>query len=95
MPVAPRIFWINTDGTGSEFFTKDRMQAESGRFGSDVEIVKSTEFIGQNPVLMHSYFLKLKSGEEIDEEFSVIADLQSRNLVECKKNGKITIPKNV
>ena len=78
LPVPPRIFWIKVDGNGSEFFSKDRMVSETGRFTHDVIIVKSTELLGQNPVLMHSYFKPLKSGEEIDEEFSIIAELQSK-----------------
>lgn len=80
LPVAPRVFWIKVDGNGSEFFSKDRMISETGRFTHDVVIVKSTELLGQNPVLMHSYFKPLKSGDEIDEEFSVIAELQAKKL---------------
>lgn len=95
LPVAPRLFWIKTDGTGSEFFTKDRMLEETGRFESDVIIVKSTDLIGQNPVFMHSYFKPLKSGEEIDEELSVIADLQSHQISDCKNPDDLAIPKNV
>jgi len=56
------------------------MISETGRFTHDVVIVKSTELLGQNPVYMHSYFKPLKSAEEVDEEFSIIATLQSKKL---------------
>lgn len=95
LPNDPRIFWINVDGSGSEFFTKEKMNEEIGRFTHDVIIVKSTEFIGQNPVLMHSYFKLLKTSEEIDEEFSVVAELQSRKIVDCNSIHDLAIPKNV
>src|SRR5262249_55197187 len=91
LPNPPRIFNINSDGTGSEFFTKDRMQEETGRFRHDVIIVKSTVVLGQNPVYMHSYFKPLKTNEEIDEEFSVVADLQSKKISECKTIEDIAI----
>ena len=72
LPIAPRIFYIKNDGSGSEFYTKDLMQDETGRFTYDVVIVKNTEILSQNPVFMHSYFKPLKTNEEIDEELSVI-----------------------
>ena len=95
LPVEPRIFWIKVDGTGSEFFSKERMNNETSRISHDVHVVKSTQFLGQNPVLMHSYFTELKSGEEIDEEFSVVAELQSREISDFNITGEISIPKNV
>lgn len=95
IPVPPRIFWVKVDGSGSEFLTKEKMQEETGRYDHDVMIVKSTEFIGQNPVFMHTYFKQLKSYEEIDEEYSAVAELQARKIKECKKTGQIAIPKNV
>ena len=61
LPIAPRIFYIKNDGSGSEFYTKDLMQDETGRFTHDVVIVKNTEVLGQNPVYMHSYFKPLKT----------------------------------
>lgn len=95
LPVAPRLFWIKVDGSGSEFMTKEKMQETTGRFNHDVMIVKSTEFIGQNPVYMHTYFKQLKSNEEIDEEYSCIAELQSKKIKDCKSIDEIAIPKNV
>ena len=95
LPTPPRIFWIKVDGTGSEFFTKERMNNETARFGHDVEITKTTQLLGQNPVLMHSYFTEYKSGEEIDEEFSHVADLQSEPTSDFNKSGIKSFPSNV
>jgi hypothetical protein len=95
LPVAPRIFKINIDGSASEYLSKDRMTDETNKFTSETVIVKSTELLGQNPVLMHSYFKELKSSELIDEEFSVVAEIQSRKLEDCKLPDEFAIPKNV
>lgn len=95
LPVPPRVFFIRSDGSGSEFYTKDRMQDETGRFSHDVIIVKSTEVIGQNPVFMHSYFIPLKTGEINDEEYSVVADIQKMKIKDSKNKDAISIPKNV
>jgi hypothetical protein len=95
LPNPPRIFCIKNNGVGSEFFTKERMHEETRRFSNDVIMVKSTELLGQNPVSMHSYFKPLKSNEEIDEEFSVVAQIQEMKISECKTIDDIAIPKNV
>ena len=95
LPVAPRIFKINTDGNASEFLTKERMLEECSRFTYEVSNTKSTEFIGQNPVLMHSYFKQLKTSEEMDEEYSIIAAIQSKKLDDCILPEDFALPKNV
>lgn len=84
MPVAPRLFVIFGDGSGYEYFRKDQLSYYTRQRERDGSLTLSSFLVhNKNPSEHITYFRPIQSYAQIEEELSVLKDIQiPHNLLE-------------